>query len=1134
MKRIALLFLLVLACYSGINASLAKIHNEPDSAYLFSYATSKNNHRDGLHFAWSVDGENWHSIGAGYSFLKSDFGTWGGQKRMLQPVLIQDKNGMWHCLFTPNEVDNVLAHAPSADLVNWRPQSYREKGNDENSRSYKTALATNYRYALISGEEQSGMVHKVAWTLIDGLIKASELAAWKQTLYRETAATDSVRFAGLKPVDATITIDPSRSKPISDMLIGIFFEDINYAADGGIYAELVQNRGFEYSLEDKKGSDPTWNNTKAWSLKGDKATFSIAIEGPIHANNPHYAVIKLDQPGAALVNEGFNGIPLKGGEKYYFSLFSRIADGKGGKLIVRLVDESGETCAEASLNTSASAWKKQEVVLTAAKTVDNAQLQIVPQFSGSIAMDMISLFPQKTFKNRRNGMRQDLAQTLADMKPRFIRFPGGCVAHGDGLENMYRWKNTIGPLESRKPQRNIWNYHQTAGLGYFEYFQFCEDVGAEPLPVLPAGVPCQNSSTGGHGQQCGIPMEQMQDYVQEVLDLIEWANGDAKTTVWGKKRAEAGHPKPFNLKYIGVGNEDLISDVFEERYVMICNAIREKYPEMIVIGTVGPFYEGSDYREGWRIATEQKLAMVDEHYYNPPGWYIHNQDYYDRYDRNKSKVYLGEYAAHVAGRHNNIETALAEALHLANVERNGDIVSLTSYAPLLAKEGFTQWNPDLIYFNNTEVKPTVGYYVQKLYGQNSGDSYLPSLVRLSNERNAVQKRVAASVVHDSHSGDYIVKLVNILPVAVNAKMDLRPFLVGAADAELTILSGKPDDRTAKPVTTTVQAGEEYALELPAYSFTVLRIKGSGKAVKKTPEQAFAAYLFTYFTSNSGVGEAVRYALSEDGYNYKALNNNEPVLDSKAISSTGGVRDPHILRCQDGKTFYMVLTDMVSANGWDSNRAMVLLKSTDLVNWTSNVVNIQQKYAGQEDLKRVWAPQTVYDAEAGKYMVYWSMKHGNGPDIIYYAYANKDFTDIEGEPKQLFFPANGKSCIDGDIILKDGVYYMFYKTEGHGDGIKLATTKSLASGKWTEYPDYKQQTAEAVEGSSVFKLIGSDTYILMYDVYKKGSYQFCETTDLKNFKVIDSEVTMDFHPRHGTIIPITKLEFDRLTVKWGTR
>ncbi len=302
--------------------------------------------------------------------------------------------------------------------------------------------------------------------------------------------------------------------------------------------------------------------------------------------------------------------------------------------------------------------------------------------------------------------------------------------------------------------------------------------------------------------------------------------------------------------------------------------------------------------------------------------------------------------------------------------------------------------------------------------------------------------------------------------------------------------------------------------------------------KSVADNDYVAYLFTYFTGNRVEEEAIRFAISNDAYNYYTINNNKPVIDSKDISSTGGVRDPHILRTEDGKSFYMVVTDMTSSKGWASNRAFVMLKSTDLINWDSSIINIQNKYDGQDELKRVWAPQTIYDPEANKYMIYWSMLHGNGVDIIYYAYANDDFTDIIGEPKPLFLPENGKSCIDGDIVLKDDIFYMFYKTEDDGNGIKLATIHSLTSGEWTEYDDYKQQTNEAVEGSSLFKLINSDTYILMYDVYMKGVYQFTESTDLLNFNIIDDEISMDFKPRHGSIIPITQNELDAIIQKWG--
>lgn len=324
----------------------------------------------------------------------------------------------------------------------------------------------------------------------------------------------------------------------------------------------------------------------------------------------------------------------------------------------------------------------------------------------------------------------------------------------------------------------------------------------------------------------------------------------------------------------------------------------------------------------------------------------------------------------------------------------------------------------------------------------------------------------------------------------------------------------------------------FSLVLFLTVFNFLQAQNTKGVPPVIAEKDLTAYLFVYFTGNSVEEEAVRFAVSADGYHYYHLNDNKPVLDSKIISSTGGVRDPHILRSDDGKTFYMVLTDMTSSKGWDSNRAMVLLKSTDLVNWKSSVVNIQTAFPGNENLKRVWAPQTIYDAKAGKYLIYFSLQYGGGPDKIYYAYANKDFTALESAPKLLFVPKSEKACIDGDIIEKDGVYHLFYKTETETAGIKSAATTDLTSGKWTENDNYLQQTNEGVEGSGVFKLNNSDEYILMYDVYRKGRYQFTKTKDLENFTVIDNDISMDFNPRHGTILPITRSELKRITDKWG--
>ena len=844
------LFLSLVFCLQSKAAEL------PDSVYLFAYSTDEG--RSGLNLAWSADQHNWHAIGPGHTFLFSDFGRWGTQKRLFSPYLLPDENGWWHCVWSLNDTTGQFAHAASKNLYDWKRQAYpivmaqggvREpeifrKGDQfyitwqSDSGIFQTTTAdfkdfapthtastadrlNLRRTASIDGQSQHGMVYRVSWDLVDGLIKREQWTRFHNSERAELMKDDPTRFAGLKPVAAQIQLKPAESKPISNMLMGIFFEDISYAADGGLYAELVQNRDFEYNLADKDYTDTSWTAKKAWSTKGE-TLFAIDSLQPIHINNKHYASLNIQGKNTALVNSGWDGIPVEEGKQYHFSVFARISGRSKGSIRVQLTGSSGQILATTVVNLSGNGWKQYEASLSVNATDADAHLEIWPQINGRLDLDMISLFPQHTFKNRKNGLRADLAQTIADMKPRFVRFPGGCVAHGDGIANMYRWENTIGPLEARVPQKNIWRYHQTAGMGYFEYFQFCEDIGAQPVPVVPAGVPCQNSGTGGHGQQCGIPMDAMDEYLQSILNLIEWANGDVNTE-WGKKRAAAGHPKPFNLKYLGVGNEDLITDIFEERFTMIYQAIREKHPEITVIGTVGPFYMGTDYDEGWALAKKLDIPIVDEHYYQPPGWFINNQDFYDKYDRKGPKVYLGEYASFVPGRRMNIETALSEALYLTAVERNGDVVQMASFAPLLAKENFTRWNPDLIYFDNTTVKPTVDYYVQQLYGQHAGNRYIPAEVRLSDNKEPIRERIGISTVQDETSGDLIIKLVNLLPVPVETALDLGAFQPAKA-AKLWILQGSPNDEQAKPSEKEIQAGRKMEYQLPAYSFAVIRMK----------------------------------------------------------------------------------------------------------------------------------------------------------------------------------------------------------------------------------------------------------------------------------------------------------------------
>ncbi len=632
----------------------------------------------------------------------------------------------------------------------------------------------------------------------------------------------------------TVSLDVP-GKAISADQPGIFFEDLSHAADGGLYAELVQNRSFEYQAIEQ----PTWNNLTSWELinRSGKGSLGVDAAFPLHPNNPHYAVLAVEAPGegVGLANNGYGGISVSAGENYELSFFARenffggrwTDIGKSGKLPLhaRLEDKNGEVLAEASFEIADREWKRFSATLTARRTDPAARLVLLAGARGGIAFDEISLFPQKTFRGHANGLRADLAQTIADLKPRFMRFPGGCLVHGNGLGNMYRWKDTIGPIEQRRQQANLWGYHQSVGLGYFEYFQFCEDIGAKPLPVVPAGVCCQNS---GHGiGQAGLPLVEMDAYIQDVLDLIEWANGPA-TSTWGAKRAAAGHPAPFGLRYLGIGNEDQITPVFRERFKLIYDVLKAKHPEITFVGTVGPFPDGEDFDQGWKFAGETKVPMVDEHYYKPPQWFWDNLSRYDRYDRNKSKVYVGEYAAHDEKRRNTLRSAIAEAAFLTCIERNGDVVHLASYAPLLARRELTNWAPDLIYFNATQVFPTLNYTVQQLFGLNHGDFYLPTTI----EPVAKGVRLSASTVRDSESGDVILKIVNgdDTPHALSLRFGNAAHL--PATAVQTVLTGASGDianednapPVAMPKVTTISLSSELPYEAPANSLTILRFK----------------------------------------------------------------------------------------------------------------------------------------------------------------------------------------------------------------------------------------------------------------------------------------------------------------------
>jgi alpha-L-arabinofuranosidase len=620
------------------------------------------------------------------------------------------------------------------------------------------------------------------------------------------------------------------SKQISQDLIGVFFEDINYAADGGLYAELIQNRSFEYSPTDRTD----WNSFTSWHYVTEGfgyGTINVETNQPVHPNNPHYVVLNVEEAGRegiGLKNSGFDGIPVKAGEKYDFSVFIRQISDNLMPVHVKLVGKKGAILGEVTFPTQSKDWKKYTATITATQSEDSASLIVLAQAKGKIAIDMVSLFPQNTFKNRPNGLRADLAQTIADLHPKFMRFPGGCLVHGDGLGNMYRWKNTIGPVEQRIAQKNIWGYHQSAGLGYYEFFLFCEDMGAKPLPVVPAAVSCQNSGgtwrIGGTGQK-GIPQEEMKEYIQEILDLIEWANGPV-TSTWGSKRAEAGHPEPFNLEYIGIGNEDKQTPEFRDRFKQIYEVVKAKHPEITVIGTVGPAPEGEDFKLGWKFANEERVPVVDEHYYMKPEWFIANQKRYDSYDRSKAKVYLGEYASHG----NSMYNAIAEAVYMTSLERNGDVVCLASYAPLLAKASHTQWNPDMIYFNNTTIYRTANYYVQQLFSTNQGDAYYSNVITPVD--NKADSTLAFSCVRDGKNGDVIVKLVNCSKNERKLKVDLSRFKGIGSKATLTVLTGAADAKNSfeeptklTPVISEYKAGKIFSYYSQPMSLIVIRFKG---------------------------------------------------------------------------------------------------------------------------------------------------------------------------------------------------------------------------------------------------------------------------------------------------------------------
>lgn len=562
----------------------------------------------------------------------------------------------------------------------------------------------------------------------------------------------------------TLQINTDQLKfPLGD-LYGIFFEDINHAADGGLYAELVRNRSFEFDSIDHKG----YHALTAWHFtpQGD-ASIEIRKESPVSLKNPHYAVISLKEGNFCLANEGYHkGMYITKGSTYYASFYGAatpFSDTPFNKVTLSLETVDGAILASSEIVLS-NQWKNYEVTLTVAATSDKVFLCLKSDLPGSYSFDFVSLFPTDTYKGRRNGLRKDLATAIEELKPKFMRFPGGCLIHDgnldqDARDSLYRWKNTIGPLEDRPARAGNWGYNQTLGLGYFEYFLFCEDIGAKPIPVLPAAY-------NPHAHEA-VPIEELGEWIEDALDLIEFANGDF-TTTWGKIRANLGHPEPFHMEYLAIGNEELGAP-FMERYPYFHNAIREKYPEIKLISSSGPFADGYDFDLMWEEAEKAGADLVDEHYYMAPDWMLKHTKRYDAYKRDGAKVFLGEYAS----LDNKYKNALYEAAYMTGIERNADKVSLACYAPLLCNKDYVNWKPDMIWYNHKKMMKSINYHVQKMFLTNQGTDAVESILSTETPNQVIPvANIAGRIGFASENPSVVVSKVSINGITLDTDVTI--------------------------------------------------------------------------------------------------------------------------------------------------------------------------------------------------------------------------------------------------------------------------------------------------------------------------------------------------------------------------
>ncbi len=621
---------------------------------------------------------------------------------------------------------------------------------------------------------------------------------------------------------------------IQPTMYGIFFEDINFAADGGLYAELVKNRSFEFESPMMGWQQP---NTDRHSNNLNSGMASPMKD--IHRKtNPNYCRVTINNDkNYQIINEGFRGMGIKKDAKYNLSLQAANPYNAVKKIHIQFIDKDKNVLGETVIVPKGENWVAYSSQIVANKTEAKAQLKISFEGNGVIDLDMISIFPEDTWKGRKNGMRKDLVELLNDLKPGFIRFPGGCIVEGRTLAKRYQWKKTVGAIEERETLINRWNtefkhksapdYFQSFGIGFFEYFQLSEDLGAEPLPILSCGMACQFNT----GEL--VPLEELDPYVQDAVDLIEFANGSVDSP-WGRVRSDMGHPEPFNLKYIGVGNEQWGSQ-YIERYKVFAAAIKTKYPEIKIVSGSGPFPDGESFDYGWEELKKLNADIVDEHYYKNPDWFKENASRYDNYDRKGPKIFAGEYAAHPAGvedgfKENNWLAALSEAAFMTGLERNADIVHLSSYAPLMAHADAFQWAPDMIWFDNLESYGSPNYYVQKLFSNNKGTDLLS--INLNGKPITGQNGLYSSAVKDTLKNEVIIKVVNTSDKEMNLSINLKSVkIVGKGTA--TVLASKDlmdfnsfsQPKKVSPKESFVKVGKNKVnLNIDAQSLTILTLK----------------------------------------------------------------------------------------------------------------------------------------------------------------------------------------------------------------------------------------------------------------------------------------------------------------------